>query len=166
MPTRKALFFLCRRGTMNDSGYIRRWINLTMIAWFGSSLSTMPDTRKLILSLLNRELEEEPWNTILHFHHRFSQKKNSRNSCKWQKCYAELFTYTANEGPGRIQYKCLVPIYVFPKMKLRGSLFPKHNYNILSPNFHIHVSVSNLYIPRVGLPILLQPNRRTDPGNI
>ena len=28
--------------------------------------------------------------------------------------------YTANEGPVRIQYKCLVPIYVFPKMKLRG----------------------------------------------
>ncbi len=29
---------------------------------------------------------------------------------------------TANEGPMRIQYKCLVPIYVFPEMKL---LFPK-----------------------------------------
>jgi hypothetical protein len=28
--------------------------------------------------------------------------------------------YTANEGPLRIQYKCLVPIYVFPEMKLRG----------------------------------------------
>jgi hypothetical protein len=26
----------------------------------------------------------------------------------------------ANEGPVRIQYKCLVPIYVFPEMKLRG----------------------------------------------
>jgi hypothetical protein len=25
---------------------------------------------------------------------------------------------TANEGPVRIQYKCLVPIYVFPGMKL------------------------------------------------
>ncbi len=30
--------------------------------------------------------------------------------------------YTANEGPVRIQYKCLVPMYVFPEMKL---LFPK-----------------------------------------
>ncbi len=47
-----------------------------------------------------------------------------------------------------------------------ASLFPKQNYNVLSPNFHIHVSVSNLYIPRLGLPILLQPNRQTDPGNI
>jgi hypothetical protein len=32
------------------------------------------------------------------------------------------------------------PIYVFLEMKLRG----------LVPNFHIHVSVSNLYIPRIG----------------
>jgi hypothetical protein len=38
------------------------------------------------------------------------------------------------------------PIYVFPEMKLRG----------LVPNSHIHVSVSNLYIPRIGLPIWLQ----------
>ncbi len=42
--------------------------------------------------------------------------------------------------------KCLVPIYVFPEMKLRGQ---KQNYNVLSPNFHIHVSVNDLYIPRI-----------------
>jgi hypothetical protein len=35
---------------------------------------------------------------------------------------------------------------IFPEKAMRG----------LSPNFHIHVSVSNLYIPTVGLPILLQ----------
>jgi hypothetical protein len=29
----------------------------------------------------------------------------------------------------------------------------------LSPNFHIHVSVSDLYIPRIGLHIYLQQNR-------
>ncbi len=28
----------------------------------------------------------------------------------------------------------------------------------LSPNFHIHVSVSDLYIPTIGLPILLEEN--------
>ena len=37
---------------------------------------------------------------------------------------------TANEGPVRIQYKCLVPINLFLEMKL---LFPKQNYNVLSP---------------------------------
>ncbi len=33
--------------------------------------------------------------------------------------------YTANEGPVRIQYKCLVPIYVFPEMKLRSVVISK-----------------------------------------
>jgi hypothetical protein len=42
-------------------------------------------------------------------------------------------------------------IYVFPDKKLRG----------LIPNFHIHISVSNLD----GLPIFLQQNRQTDRGN-
>jgi hypothetical protein len=32
------------------------------------------------------------------------------------------------------------PIYVFPEKELRG----------LSPNFHIHVSVRDLYIPMIG----------------
>ncbi len=35
-----------------------------------------------------------------------------------------------------------------------------------SPNFHIHVSVSDLYISRLGPYIWLQQNRLTDPGNI
>jgi hypothetical protein len=38
---------------------------------------------------------------------------------------------TPSEGPVRIQYKCLVSIYVVPEMKL---LFPKQNYNVLSPS--------------------------------
>jgi hypothetical protein len=43
--------------------------------------------------------------------------------------------------------------YVFPEIKLRG----------LVPNFHIFMYLD---IPTIGLPILLQPNRRTDSGNI
>jgi hypothetical protein len=31
----------------------------------------------------------------------------------------------ANEGPVRIKYKCLVPIYVFPEMKLCGLVISK-----------------------------------------
>jgi hypothetical protein len=34
-----------------------------------------------------------------------------------------------------------------------------------SPNFYIHVSVSDLYFPRIGPHIFLQQNRQTDPGN-
>jgi len=71
--------------------------------------------------------------------------------------------HTANEGPARIQYKCLVPIYVFKEMKL---LFPKENYNVLSPSSNTHISVRDLYISEIGLPIVLQGNMWTDPGNI
>ncbi len=46
--------------------------------------------------------------------------------------------------------------YIFPEIKLRD----------IVPNFHIHTSVNDLYIPRIGPPILLQPNRQADLGNI
>jgi hypothetical protein len=47
-------------------------------------------------------------------------------------------------------------IYVFPEMKLRG----------LVPIYFTLVSVSDLYNPGIGLPILLQQNRQSAPGNI
>ncbi len=52
------------------------------------------------------------------------------------------------------------------KWNCAASLFPKQNYNVQSPNSHNHISVSDLYISRIGLSILLQPNMWTDPGNI
>ncbi len=64
--------------------------------------------------------------------------------------------HTANEEPPvRIQYKCLVPIYVFPETKL---LLSKQNYNVLFPSSYTHISLRDLYISRIGLPILLQGN--------
>ena len=45
---------------------------------------------------------------------------------------------------------------IFPEKEMRGP----------SPHFHIHVPVCNLYIPTIGLPILLQENMRTDLGII
>ncbi len=35
-------------------------------------------------------------------------------------------------------------------------IFPEKEYRGLSPNFHIHVSVSELYIPTMGLPVFLE----------
>ncbi len=35
-------------------------------------------------------------------------------------------------------------------------IFPEKEYRGLSPNFHIHVSVSELYIPTMALPFLLE----------
>jgi hypothetical protein len=71
--------------------------------------------------------------------------------------------HTAKEGPVRIQFKCLVSIYIFPEMKL---LFPEQNSNVLSPRTNTHISVRGLYISRIGLPILLQGNMWTDHVNI
>jgi hypothetical protein len=47
-------------------------------------------------------------------------------------------SYTANEGLVKILHKCLVPIYVFPEMNL---LFPKQNYNVLSPSSYTHIFI-------------------------
>jgi hypothetical protein len=45
---------------------------------------------------------------------------------------------------------------IFPEKKLRG----------YSPNSCVHVSVSDLYIPLIGLPIQLQENKWTERGYI
>jgi hypothetical protein len=70
------------------------------------------------------------------------------------------------KGCWESKIKCLVPIYVFPERKLHGLVISKTDYNVLSPNFHIYVFVSDLYILGIGLPFLLQQNRQADPGNI
>jgi hypothetical protein len=46
------------------------------------------------------------------------------------------------------------PIYVFPEMKLHG----------LVPSSYSHVSVSDLYFPRIGLRIWLHQNTRRIQG--
>ncbi len=43
-------------------------------------------------------------------------------------------------------------------------IFPENELRGLIPNFHIHVS--DIYIPTIVLPILIQENRWIDPGNI
>jgi len=35
-------------------------------------------------------------------------------------------------------------------------IFPEKEYRGLSPNFHIHMSVNELYIPTMGLFVLLE----------
>jgi hypothetical protein len=47
--------------------------------------------------------------------------------------------------------------------KIRNKYSQKRNCTA-SVIFHIHASVSDLYIPRIGLPILLQENMWTYPG--
>jgi hypothetical protein len=63
---------------------------------------------------------------------------------EYQECALQKGHYTENSKQ------------IYPEMKLRG----------LVPNSDIHVSVRDLFIPTIGLAILLQENRRTDRGNI
>jgi hypothetical protein len=54
------------------------------------------------------------------------------------KCMGEMGTAHCKESTPKVQ--------IFPEMKLRG----------LSLNSYVHVSMSDLYIPKIGLPTLLQ----------
>ncbi len=50
--------------------------------------------------------------------------------------------------------------------QIRNKYSQKRILRGLSPNFHIHVSARDFYIPAMGPPILLRENMWTDPGNI
>ncbi len=47
------------------------------------------------------------------------------------------------------------PVLQRQNTKILKQIFPEKEYRGLSPNFHIHASVSDLYIPTISLPILL-----------
>ncbi len=49
--------------------------------------------------------------------------------------------------------------------EISKQIFPEKELRRLSHNFNIYVSVKDLYIATIGLPILLQENMWTDPGN-
>jgi hypothetical protein len=46
------------------------------------------------------------------------------------------------------------------------TVISRQNYNVLYPSSYTHISVIYLYISRIGLPILLEENMWTGPGNI
>jgi hypothetical protein len=53
-----------------------------------------------------------------------------------------------------------------PMLKIRNKYSQKKELRGHSPDFHIHVSVRDLYISTIDLPILLQENMWTNPGII
>ncbi len=55
----------------------------------------------------------------------------------------------------------LTQLYFHPTLQRQNAenlkqIFPEKEYKGLSPNFHIHVSVCELYITTMGLPFLLE----------
>jgi hypothetical protein len=51
---------------------------------------------------------------------------------------------------------CLYVCTAKTKCRKFETNIPRKEYRGLSPNFHIHVSVSELFIPTMGLPVLLE----------
>jgi hypothetical protein len=69
--------------------------------------------------------------------------------------------HTANEGPVRIQYKCLVPIYVFPEFQNRIIMF------CLPPQFlHSYICKRFTYFQDRSVYFAADKYVDPDPGNI
>jgi hypothetical protein len=90
-------------------------------------------------------------NVFFQFEHALSFKKHISVSGQYWPKLGDFFRVgnthrTDGTCPhtAKNQYRKLEKI--FPEKELRGH----------SPNYHIHVSVSDLYIPTIDLPILLQ----------
>ncbi len=72
----------------------------------------------------------------------------------------------------RYDYACFIPGTPTPALfskvalesytakKIRFYVLPEKKLHGLSPNFHIHVSVSDIYISTIGPPIFVQQNRQ------
>ncbi len=73
----------------------------------------------------------------------------------WEAVCFEYFKRYCNSHKLLLHTATKIP-FMYSFWELRG----------LSPNFHIHVSVSDLNIPRIGPHIFLQQNRQIDCGNI
>ncbi len=109
---------------------------------------------------------EYRWNLLVNEMARTGAKIKERRKEKKRRY---TLRHTATEGLLRIQYKCLVPIYVFPEIKLCSLVIPKQNYNVLSPSSYTHIPVRDLRISREGFvyfAVAKYVHMWTDPGNI
>jgi hypothetical protein len=73
--------------------------------------------------------------------------------------------HTANEEPVRIQYKCLVPIYVLLEMKLCSLVISKTEL-LCSLSQFLHSYICERFIYFQDRSVLLQLNMWTVPGNM
>ncbi len=87
-----------------------------------------------------------------------SQKRNPSfpNLCKCFYIFIEFFLRCVAKGLKNYIHRRHCTALQRQNTEISKQIFPEKEYLGLSPNFHIHVSVSDLYIPTIGLPILLE----------
>jgi hypothetical protein len=68
-------------------------------------------------------------------------------------CFSTFLSHTANEGPMRIPYKCLVSIYLSPEMKLRSLVISKRELQYSVSQFPHSCICEGFIFPSIGLPI-------------
>ncbi len=108
---------------------------------------------KSILTMVEPSLTWTCWGSLM----RANQFLQSREE-NWVHHEAYNSTLQMKGRRGESNTNVSFPFYVLPEMKL---IVSKHNYNVLSPSSYTHISVRDLYISRIGLPILLQGNMWT-----
>jgi hypothetical protein len=85
--------------------------------------------------------------------------QRDRNELEGLKSLGGLIVPRCQKGPrcqgGRVDHGQLTTLQRQNAENLK-QIFPEKDYRGLSPNFHIHASVSELYIPTMGKPFLLE----------
>jgi hypothetical protein len=73
-----------------------------------------------------------------------------------------------HEGAATAELKAFVSLRVLSYALQRNVdvCIPRKGVAHHGPNFQLHVSVSDLYVPRIGPHIFLQQKRQTDHGNL
>jgi hypothetical protein len=67
-----------------------------------------------------------------------------------------LSRYSSPPLPKFVKYERPYSTLQRQNTEISKQIIPEKEYRGLSPNFHIHTSVSDLYISTMGLPILLE----------
>ncbi len=137
------------------------------ITWLLPLCLRHKQTKLRSMSISNPVSEYQPWsdvsydgwNTFFSCCVRARWSKPFWVSCPWR---GARWTYTGtsptpHRSPGSSQVQQHNP-HALQRQNtgISKQVFPEKEYRGLSPNFHIHASVSDLYIPTIGLPILLE----------
>ncbi len=79
-----------------------------------------------------------------------------------------MYEHRHSEKPALSKIATVSKPYTAKKQyrKLKKKIFPEKELGGYSPNSYIYVSVSDLYIPLIGLSILLREKRWAERGNV